>query len=83
NRFWSKKLFPMQEKWIDLPMQGPETGTVSCHPFNEEINDFVKSIIDGTPVRSDLCDAVKSMDVVLAITESARTGKPVFIKERV
>ena len=83
NRFWSKKLFPMQEKWIDLPMQGPETGTVSCHPFNEEINDFVKSIIDDTPVRSDLCDAVKSMDVVLAITESARTGKPVFIKERV
>ncbi|HAN42244.1 MAG TPA: hypothetical protein DCP98_02315 [Sphaerochaeta sp.] len=82
NRFWSKKLFPMQEKWIELPMQGPETGTVSCHPFKNEIDDFVESILHDTPVRSDLMDAVKSMDVVIAITESAMTGKPVFIKER-
>lgn len=82
NRFWSKKLFPMQEKWIDLPMQGPETGTVSCHPFKNEIDEFVDSILHDTPVKSDLADAVKSMDVVLAITESAKTGKPVFVKER-
>lgn len=82
NRFWSKKLFPMQEKWIDLPMQGPETGNVSCHPFKNEIDDFVASILHDTPVYSDLCDAVKSMDVVLAITESARTGKPMMVKER-
>lgn len=82
NRFWSKKLFPMQEKWIDLPMQGPDTGTVSCHPFKNEIDDFIASISDGKEVKSDVCDAVKSMDVAIAITESALTGKPILIKKR-
>ena len=83
NRFWSNKLFPMQEKWIDLPMQGPDTGTVSCHPFNSEINEFIDSILYNTPVKSDICDGVKTMDVVLAITESALIGKPVRVKERI
>lgn len=73
----------MQEKWIDLPMQGPDTGTVSCHPFNSEINEFVDSILYNTPVKSDICDGVKTMDVVLAITESALIGKPVRVKERI
>lgn len=82
GKLYSRKLFPRQNDWVNLPMIEPNSGSVDHHPFHEEWDEFVAAIRLGTPVRSDLCDACRSMDVALAVTESAATGKPVCIKPR-
>lgn len=82
NRLYSNRLFPCQEDWIQLPMTSPDTGSVAHHPFRDEWEEFVNAIRFDLPVSSDLADACRSMDVSLAISESACTGKPVVIKQR-
>ena len=82
GKLYSRELFPEQNDWVALPMIEPNTGSVEHHPFHAEWNEFVDCIRLGTPMRSDIPDACRSMDVALAITESARTGKPVTIKPR-
>lgn len=82
GRIYSRKLFPRQEDWINLPMGSPDSGAVDHHPFHDEWNEFVDAILFDHPVRSDLMNACRSMDVALAITESAQTGKIVTVKNR-
>ena len=83
ERLYTKELFPGQDQWIHIQAQGPDSGSVAHHPFKAEINELVAAILNDTPVRSDIQDACRSMDVALAITESARTGKPVVIQQRI
>ena len=82
GKIYSKKLFPAQTDWVNLPMIGPETGSVDHHPFKQEWAEFTDCLNSGKDPRSTLPDACRSMDIVHAITESARTGKPVLIRER-
>ena len=82
GKLYSKSLFPQQNDWVELPMIEPNSGSVDHHPFHEEWNEFIEAIRLGTPVRSDIPDACRSMDVALAVTQSAMTGKPVAIKPR-
>ena len=80
NRVYSKRFFPEQTDFVTLPSPTPNTGAVAHHPFQEEIDNLVEKILHGTPVLSDILDACNSTEVVLAIEESARTGKPVNVK---
>lgn len=82
GRLYSGALFPQQDDWVRLPMTEPNSGSVDHHPFHEEWNEFVDGIRLGTPIRSTLEDACRSMDVALAVTRSAATGKPVRIRAR-
>lgn len=81
NHMYSKNLFPNQDDWVVLPMDRPDSGAVSHHPFKAEIEEIVNAIINGTPVRSDLRSAIRSMEIALAITESALSGRPEKILE--
>lgn len=82
GRIYSTSLFPRQNDWVELPMIGPDSGAVDHHPFGTEWEEFAGAIFRGEPVHSDLMDACRSMDVALAVTESARTGRPVTVKQR-
>ncbi len=82
GKLYSKGLFPYQDDWVNLPMIEPNSGSVDHHPFKQEWDEFVSSIVNGTPVRSTVADACRSMDIALAVTESAMTGKSVLIKQR-
>jgi UDP-N-acetyl-2-amino-2-deoxyglucuronate dehydrogenase len=79
NRLFSQELFPGQKDFALIPGDTPNSGSVAHHPFKNEINDFVESILNGTPVLSDVEDACCSMELALAITESAQSGKPVLL----
>lgn len=79
NRIYSKPLFPVQKDFIALSCDTPNSGSVEHHPFKQEIDNLVACIDRGIPVLSDVEDACKSMEVALAITESAATGKPVKV----
>ncbi len=82
NRIYTKELLDNQTDWITLPCDTPNTGSVAHHPFKAEIDNFVDSIRQGAAVLCSLEDACRSMDVVFAVNESARTGRPVSVKKR-
>lgn len=79
NRICSKEFFPNQDDFITLPCDTPDSGSVDHHPFALEIANLADCIMTGKPVLSDVFDACKSMEVALAVTESALSGKSVSI----
>jgi predicted dehydrogenase len=79
NRVYSKALFPAQNDWVTISSTTPNSGAVTHHPFQEEIDNLVSHILQDTPVLTDVLDACNSMEVVIAIEESAAQGKPVGI----
>ena len=80
NRIYSKTLFPEQTDFVTLPCVTPNSGSVSHHPFQQEIDNLVDHLLHGSPILSDVLDACRSMEIALAIEESAATGKPVKIR---
>jgi predicted dehydrogenase len=79
NRVWSKKFYPEARDFTLLDVPTPNSGTVSHHPFKQEIDNLADGIVKGTPIISDVLDACKSIEISLAIEESGRTGKPVKV----
>ena len=79
NRIYSKSLFPEQTDFVTIPCITPNSGAVSHHPFQQEIDNLTENILYGTPVLSDVLDACHSQEIALAIEESASTGKPVKV----
>lgn len=81
NRLYSPDLLHGQKEFCVLPVDTPNSGSVSHHPFKQEIDDFVRHLLGGPPPLSDIPDACRSMDICMAITESARSGKPVSVRK--
>jgi predicted dehydrogenase len=52
----------------------PGTADVTHHPFQDEIDDLVESILDGRATTIDVFDAQKTMEVCLAADRSAESG---------
>lgn len=76
NRVYSKKL-PGQTDWATVPTIMPDSGDVSHHPFQGEIDHFVDCIIDDVESPLNLEDGVKTAEVCLAADMSAAEGRPV------
>ena len=76
NRVWSHK-FPGQKGWVEIPSILPDSGDVSHHPFQGEIDHFVECLEKGVESHCALDDAVKTHEVVFAAQECYRTGQPV------
>lgn len=79
NRIYSKTLFPEQTDFVTLPCATPNSGSVSHHPFQQEIDNLVDYLLHDKPVLSDVLDACRSMEIALAIEKSADSGQPVKI----
>lgn len=71
NKLWSKNAFPGQEDWMTMPTTTPDSGDVSHHPFPDEVNHFISSILDGTPCIVDIDDAMKTFELIEAADRSA------------
>lgn len=77
NRVWSPELFPGQTSWSMIPTILPDSGDVTHHPFNGQMEALAAAILDGVPCLPDLDDAVKTHEVMFAADRSAATGQPV------
>jgi len=77
NRLWSEPLLPGQTGWSVTPTVLPDSGDVTHHPFNGQIEALVAGILDGERILPDLDDAVKTHELIFAADRSAETGKPV------
>jgi len=80
NRVWSKKLFPAQTGWATVPTGMPDSGEVTAHPFDAEIDLLVDCIREDRQPHASVADAYRSHEVVLAIDRSlAEGGRPVTL----
>ena len=74
DKIWAEGTFPGQEEWIHLPVETPDSGDVSHHPFPDEVNHFVDTILNDTPCIVDLDDAIKTFEIIEAADRSAKGG---------
>lgn len=81
NRVWSPKLFPGQTDWVEIPTVLPNSGDVTHHPFNAQIENFAANILDDAPILPDIFDALKTHQLIFAAEESAATRKAVPIRQ--
>lgn len=77
NRLWSEEILPGQTGWSVIPTVLPDSGDVTHHPFNGQIEEFVAAILDGKPCLPDLDDAVLTHELVFAADRSAEERKPI------
>lgn len=76
NKFYSLNLSG-QRDWAEIPTVLPDSGDVSEHPYQGEIDHFVECIRKGKESHVNLEDAVKTHEICLAAAVSAKTGKSV------
>lgn len=50
-------------------------------PFMAELEEFLRACAGGPPPRVSAHDSLVALEIALAATESARTGRPVLVKE--
>ncbi len=79
NQVYSKIMFPEQIDFVSVPSISQDFDFAIQHSFQQEIDNFTDHILNGTPILSDVLDACNSIEVALAIEESAIVGKPVKI----
>ena len=80
NRLWSKRLLPGQTGWTTIPTVLPDSGDVTHHPFDGEINHLVDCILQDRESHCNVADAYRSHEVCLAIDRSLEIGgRPVTL----
>lgn len=78
NKLYAER-FPGQTAWAELPTILPDSGDVSHHPFQEEIDHFVTSILAGREASPNLEDAVQTTAVCLAADLAAAERRTVTL----
>ena len=63
------------------PDYPPDSGDVTHHPFDGEINHFVDCILNDREFFVNLADAAKTHAVCFALDRSAAEGRPVKLEE--
>ena len=77
DKIYSPQVIQGQRDYMVLPVETPDSGDVTHHPFPEEINHFMDCIVNDKESSISLNDAIKTQEIVFAADLSAATGKPV------
>lgn len=78
NEIFAPKLFPGQNDFMKIPTILPDSGDVSHHPFQGEIDHFIDCIINDEESYVNVEDAVNTHEVSLAMDISAENGGAVI-----
>lgn len=66
-----------QYDWVTWPTILPDSGDVSHHPFQGEIDHMVECIRNGTESHVNIADAYETHEICIAATMSADQGTPI------
>lgn len=69
--------WPGQNGWATVPAILPDSGDVTHHPFQTEVDHFVECILTDTESHASVVDTVKTHEICLAADLSAAEGRPV------
>lgn len=78
NRLYAERLGG-QTDWAEIPTVLPDSGDVTHHPFQDEIDHFVESIRAGREASPNLNDAVHTAEVCLAADLAATERRTVTL----
>lgn len=78
NQIFSKH-WVGQKGWATFPTVLPDSGDVSHHPFNEEVEHFVDCILNDTESHANLEDAAVTHEICFASQISALEKRPVSL----
>jgi len=73
NRFYGRKLVDATD-WATFPTITLNSGSVTHHPFDGEIDHFVNCIRTGVESHGNVRDGVNTHEAVFAIDESSQRG---------
>lgn len=76
NRLFTSR-WPGQTGWAVIPSILPDSGAVTHHPFNAQMDHFIDCIISGRESHCNVADAVKTHEICLASEQARLTGSPV------
>jgi len=82
NRIYSTKLTPGQTNFATVPTILPDSGDVTHHPFEGEINHFADCVLKGKESHVNLDDAAETHEICFAMEQSARSGRAVKLPLR-
>lgn len=77
NKIYSKKQFPGQTSWAEVPTILPDSGDVTHHPFVHEAAHLIACINTNTESHVNIADGYKSHELCLAADLSGIEGRPV------
>lgn len=77
NQIFSKSSFPGQTDWTEVPTILPDSGDVTHHPFQGEVDHLVECIQKNEESHVNIADAYKTHEIVLAADMSGEEGRPV------
>ncbi|MFB3785705.1 MAG: Gfo/Idh/MocA family protein [bacterium] len=80
NQLYSSKKLPGQTHFATIPTILPDSGDVTHHPFQGEIDHFVDCLERGVDSSVPIESAAKIMELCYAAEESALTGRSVKIE---
>jgi predicted dehydrogenase len=63
--------------WATVPTALPDSGAVSHHPFQQEVDHFVECIENGVESHANVADVVETHEICLAADLSAAERRPV------
>jgi len=78
NRLFSHKLLG-QTDYAEIPTVLPDSSDVSHHPFQAEIDHFVRCILKDRESHANVADAAKSHELCFAIDRSCKTGETISL----
>lgn len=68
-----------QTGYATIPTVLPDSGEVSHHPFQAEVDDFVAGILEDRNPEAHIGDTARTHEVCLAIERSAEADRPVAL----
>ncbi len=68
-----------QTEYATIPTVLPNSGEVSHHPFQAEVDDFVAGILEDRNPEAHIGDTARTHEVCLAINRSVEVGRPVAL----
>ncbi|NCO36343.1 MAG: hypothetical protein AUJ92_09165 [Armatimonadetes bacterium CG2_30_59_28] len=79
NQIHSTKKYPglLKDRWVTIPTILPDSGDVTHHPFQGEIDHLIDCILSDRESSLNLADAYKTHEIIFAADKSAKTGKPI------
>jgi UDP-N-acetyl-2-amino-2-deoxyglucuronate dehydrogenase len=79
NKLFAKSLMPGQTGYATIPTILPDSGDVTHHPFQDEINHLVDCINRGVESHTNLDDAVKTHEICYAAQQAADEGRAITL----
>jgi len=79
NRVYSKRKYPGQTSWAEIPTILPDSGDVSHHPFFQEVSHLVECIETNTESHANVADAFKTHEICFAADRSGQEGRPITL----